>query len=562
MKIRKLFFLVVLVAIAALLASFLVGCTPASAPETSSEKPAAATPAPATEKPAEPTEPPAQSQPKIFRDGALLDQDLSTMDPQVEMALALYGVARNIYSTLLRLGYDGDLNVNPDLAESWDISDDGLTYTFHLRQGVKFHTGQELTADDVKFTFERLYDPTLASPASMFGTFIVGVQDKLEGKASDVPGIQVIDKYTIQFTLTQPYGAFLAELVTPALGILCKEEVEKWGADYGVHPSGTGPFKLKDWIRGEKIVLEANKDYYDGPPALDGVEIYVIEDEATGILKFENGELDAYDVPTAELDRLSSDPKWKDQILRIPALDTYYFQLNNFSPPLDDVRVREAIAHAIDRQAILDKIVKTGQMAYTVLPPGMPCYNPDINHFDYDPARSKELLKEAGLEDGFTLKVLQRTQGDTTADIIDAIVAQLAEVGITAEQEVVERSAFWDIVYKGQTDSYYLSWWADFADPHNFFSYIWRSQPETEESKNMYVNPTVDALIDQAATTTDMDERCELYHQIEQIGIEQDVQRVWLWHMETLRIKQPWVKNYYLSPTDVISYYLVDLEDH
>jgi ABC-type transport system substrate-binding protein len=547
-----------LVVAATLLASFLAGCGPTAAPVAPTEQPAAAAEVVATEQPAAPTEAPAAA-PKILHDGRLLDADLSTLDPQVEMALALYGAARNIYSTLVRLGYEGDLKIYPDLAESWDISDDGLVYTFHLRQGVKFHTGQELTADDVKFTFERLYDPVLASPASMFGAYVVGVPERLEGTTTDVPGIKVIDKYTIEFTLTQPYGAFLGELVTPSLGILSKEEVEKWGGDYGVHPSGTGPFKLKEWIRGEKIVLEANKDYYEGPPALDGIEIIPIEDEATGMLKFENGELDVYDVPSAELARLSADPKWKDQILRIPALDSYYFQLNNFSPPLDDVRVRQAIAHAIDRQAILDKILLgTGQLAYTLLPPGIACYNPDIVHYDYDPELAKSLLKEAGLENGFTMKVLQRSQ----SDVVDAIVAQLAEVGITVEQEMVERSAFWDIVYKGQTDSFYLSWWADFPDPHNFFIFNWRSVPETEEVKNFYINPKVDELIDTAATTTNMDDRCKMYHEVEQIAIEQDAQRVWLWHLETMAIVQPWVTGYNLSPTEVVFYYPVKIAEH
>jgi ABC-type transport system substrate-binding protein len=554
---KKEYTLFILLMVVALLASSLAACGPAA--EEEAAEPAATEAPVAEEEAAEPaaTEAP-PPEPKIFRDGALLDQDLSSLDPQSEMSLAMYGVARNIYSTLVRLGYQGDLDVHPDLAEKWDISEDGLTYTFYLKQGIKFHTGQEVTANDVKFTFERLYDPELASPASFFGTFIIGATDKLEGNATEVEGVQVIDDYTIQFTLSEPYGAFLAELVTPSLGILSQEEVEKWGLDYGVHPSGTGPFKLKDWVRGEKLVLEANQDYYEGPPALDGVEIIIIEDEATGMLKFENGEIDVYGVPTADLDRLSADPQWKDQIIRVPALDTYYFQLNNFSPPLDDVRVRKAIAHAIDRQAILDTIIKTGQLAKTVLPPGMPCYNPDIAVYDYDPEAAKALLAEAGMEDGFTISCVQRSQ----SDIMDAIVAQLAEVGITVEQDMVERSAFWDIIYKGQTDCNYLSWWADFADPHNFFVYIWRSEPETEESKNMYMNPEMDAMIDEAAITTDQDKRCALYHDIEKLGIEEDAQRVWLWHLETLRITQPWLKNYVLPPNDVVFYYPIDLEAH
>lgn len=538
----------------ALLTASLAGCGPAAEPEVEEPAEEAAVEEPAEE--AEVEEPAEEAEPKIFRDGALLGQDLSSLDPQSEMSLAMYGVARNIYSTLVRLGYEGDLDIHPDLAESWDISDDGLVYTFHLREGVEFHTGQEVTADDVKFTFERLYEPELASPAAFFGTYIIGATDKLEGNVTEVEGIQVLDDYTIEFTLTEPYGAFLAELVTPSLGILCQEEVEKWGDDYGVHPSGTGPFALTDWVRGEKLVLEANPDYFEGPPALDGVEIIIVEDEATGILKFENGELDLYNVPSADLERLSEDPKWKDQILRVPALDTYYFQLNNFSPPLDDVRVRKAIAHAIDRESILETIIKTGELAYTVLPPGMPCYNPDIEHYDYDPDMAMELLEEAGVGDGFTMSCVQSSQ----SDIVDAIVAQLAEVGITVEQDMVERSAFWDMIYKGQTDSYYLSWWADFADPHNFFVYIWRSDPETEEKQNYYVNPEMDALIDEAATTTDPDERCELYHEIEKLGIEEDCQRVWLWHLETLRIVQPWVEGFVLPPNDVVFYYPIDIQ--
>jgi ABC-type transport system substrate-binding protein len=548
MKVRGLYSLLALLLAFALLA----GCGPAPAVEPTAPPPAQATQA------AAPVEPAPSAGPKVFRDGSLLNQDLSGVDPQAEMSLAMYGVARNVYSTLVRLGYEGDLDIYPDLAERWDVSDDGKSYTMYLRQGVKFHTGQEVTADDVKFTFERLYDPAMASPAAMFGAFIEGAPERLEGQTSDVPGIVVLDKYTVQFNLSEPYGAFLAELVTPSLGILCQEEVEKWGDDYLVHPSGTGPFKLKEWIRGEKLVLEANEDYYEGRPALDVVEIIIVEDEATGILKFENGELDVYNVPSAELDRLMADPKWKDQIVSVAALDTYYFQLNNFSPPLDDVRVRKAIAHAIDRQAILDTIIKTGQVANTVMPPGLPCYNPDIAPYEYDPEKAMALLEEAGLEGGFTMTVLQRSE----SEIVDAIVGQLSEVGITLKQEMVERSAFWDIVYKGQADSWYLSWWADFGDPHNFFSYIWRSAPETPESKNMYVNPEVDRLIDLAAITTDMDERCDLYHQIEKIGIEQDAQRVWLWHLETQRIVQPWVKNFYLPPTDVTFYYPIDIESH
>jgi len=153
-------------ALLALLLAFalLAGCGPAPTPEPTAAPPAEATQAQAApEEPAQESTAPESSEPKILRDGSLLDQDLSGLDPQAEMSLAMYGVARSVYSTLVRLGYEGDLDVYPDLAESWDVSDDGLSYTFHLRQGVKFHTGQEVTAEDVKFTFERLYDPAMAS---------------------------------------------------------------------------------------------------------------------------------------------------------------------------------------------------------------------------------------------------------------------------------------------------------------------------------------------------------------------------------------------------------------
>ena len=182
-----------------------------------------------------------------------LPSDPETLDHHKARSTQAAEVLRDLGEGLAGFTANGELV--PAAAERWDISDDGLTYTFYLRPGVKFHTGQEVTANDVKFTFERLYDPELASPASFFGTFIVGATDKLEGNVTEVEGIKVIDDYTIEFTLSEPYGAFLAELVTPSLGILSQEEVEKWGLDYGVHPSGTGPFKLQDWVRGEKLVL-------------------------------------------------------------------------------------------------------------------------------------------------------------------------------------------------------------------------------------------------------------------------------------------------------------------
>ena len=322
-------------------------------------------------------------------------QEPPTLDPHEAGDVTSAGVLVEVFSGLVTL--NTSLQVAPDLAERWDVSEDGLTYTFHLRSNARFHDGRPVTAEDVKFSFERATDTETQSPeVSAYLDDIVGVLPKLAGQADEVSGVRVIDARTIEITIDAPKPYFLAKLTYPTSFVLDRENLEAEGDDWVFKPNGTGPFKLAEYRVGQIIVLERNEHYYRGPALLDRVELILSGGSAMAM--YENGEIDITGVGLSELDRVTNplEPLNAEVVVAPPGFSLAYIGFNLSEPPFDDVNFRRALAYAIDKETIATRVL--AELVYPatgILPPDFPGYNPAVQAPGFDPELAQELLAQS-----------------------------------------------------------------------------------------------------------------------------------------------------------------------
>ena len=346
--------------------------------------------------------------------------DISTLDPAIGYDWQNWSIIKSLFDGLMDYK-PGTMDLVPDLAESYEISPDGQTYTFKVRSGVKFHNGRELTAEDIKYSIDRVLDPATQSPgAGFFGS---------------IASIEVPDPHTIVFKLSRPDATFLHVMAINFAHAVPKEEVAKYGADFGKHPVGTGAFKMAEWTLGQRLVLERNADYFKpGVPKLDRIEFEVGQEPLVALLRLQRGEVDILGdgVPPAKFLEVKNSPEWGDNIITGGQLHTGYVTMNVNVPPFDKKEVRQAVNHAINKDRIVRIINGRAVPANQPLPPSMPGYAKDYQGYAYDPAKAKELLQAAGVGDGFET-VLYATNTDPNPRIAQAIQQDLAAVGIKAE---------------------------------------------------------------------------------------------------------------------------------
>jgi peptide/nickel transport system substrate-binding protein len=473
-----------------------------------------------------------------------LGNDPKTLDPARVSDVYSLSISQQIFDGLVQ--YDNALTIVPALAEFWRASRDGLVWTFTVRRGAKFHHGREVTAEDVVYSFARILDPKTRSGAAELFLNVKGARDFRDGRAKSVAGLVALDRRTVQVTLDEGITPFVAVAAVGHAKIVPRDLVETQGEAFGAQPVGTGPFKFLRWERGKEVVLEANKDYFDGAPRLARLVFRIFAGEQRDAMheEFQKGHLEDAPVP-ARVDRKELTARGGYIYVKRPMISARFYGLNTRAKPLNDRRIRQAIIQAIDREAIVESVY-LGQVAFArgILPPGMLGFNPGLAGYSYNPQRAQELLAQAGYPGGRGLPPLTIWSGARQADIVreHALIKKwLAAVGITADfQYNTDWQAYSKLLDEGKLPIFLYAWYADVPDPDNFLSKLFHSK----SPRNFfgYTNPVVDDLLASARSAGDVQRRVELYRKAEQLILD-DAPIVPVFHRAYERLFQPYVRS-------------------
>ncbi len=438
------------------------------------------------------------------------------------------GLVKELWSGLLALNlhaglftYDAETNVVPYLVETYEVSDDGTVYTFHLHQDAVWHNGRPIVAEDFKIGWERYLDPEIGAQSAGEPFFdIVGAEALWNGEAEELEGVVPLDDHTLQVTLTGPSLTFLQNLAVPVMWVVPQEAVVPGSPEWVGDPVGAGPFRFVEWTPNVHIVLEAFDDFFLGRPAVDRIEFVVVPDASTALAQYEGGELDIVPVPPSDLERVSNDPVLSEQLAYFTRAQLRYAgMVQSMFEPFQDVRVRQAFNYAIDREVIVHNILNDSWTVATgLVPPNIPEYNPDLQGYPYDPARAQELMAEAGYPNGEGFPALEFATLETT--VAEAIAAMLStNLGITIEIVQPERgdmiSGLWD---HNRWQFFLFGWTADSPSAS-----VWTYELlycGLDSNFSTYCNPEVDALIDQAQAATDREEAIAYWQQAEALAME------------------------------------------
>jgi len=459
------------------------------------------------------------------------DQDSNTLDPIHTIQNADIWVLNNMNAKLVEVN-DQMNGVKPDLARSWDISDDHLTYTFHLRDGLEFSNGEKLTAGDVKFSLERVRDTKSSPLSSMFQVI----------KSIDTP-----DPKTVVIHLDHASAPFMSVLAVFSASIVPEDVVKARGDDFGTNPVGAGAFRLKEWDRGDKIVLERNPHYYkQDEPKLDKVVWKVESNDNTRILKLQAGEIDAaifipfsrvQDMEQTDNIAMHLDPSSREDSLL----------LNHDHPPLDNVEVRRALYHAINRKAIVKAVLfDHGTVADSFIPKGQMFYNPDMPRYDYDPARAKQMLKDAGV-DNLTLNINTAAGNDTQQQTAVLLQNMLKQVGVNLNIEKREPGQTWGVIVKGNYDLSLDYWTNDIIDPDEKTTFSVYGRNDAKSYYTRYLNPKVADLVEKGRGVFDKEKRKQIYYNIQEMA-KNDVNWIDLYYSPFRNASRKYVHNFHQTP--------------
>jgi oligopeptide transport system substrate-binding protein len=467
----------------------------------------------------------------------------------------------HIFSGLVVL--NTDLQVAPDLAERWEISPDGRTYTFYLHPEALFHDGKPVTAADVKYSWERAADPNLGSvKTSTYLGDIVGVREKLAGEASDISGVVVVDDHTLQVTIDEPKVYFLAKLTWPVAFVVDRENVEAGGeSNWWRQPNGTGPFRLETW-KDEVMIFGRNESFYGPQPTLEHV-VYLIN-VGPAVSLYESGEIDMAGVSVGLLDRVQdpADSLYGD-LHTAANLCTSRVVFDNTQPPFDDPLVRQAFSYAVDRDKLITITFKGAvEPARGPLPPGMPGYSATLAGYRFDREQALDLLAQSPYDSAANLPpITLTTSGYSEApEYLAALIQNWDEVfGIDIQVELLDPFTYAQEVKNHHGQMFSMGWCADYPDPQNFLDVLYHST--SEENLGGYHNPAADALLEQARSEPDPQARLALYQQVEQ-QIVDDAADVWLTHSTSRLLIKPYVHGYTMLPLGVPQVQNISLDPH
>lgn len=491
-----------------------------------------------------------------------LAADPPTLDPAFMTDTTSGQVAEHIFDGLVK--YDEEMQVVSSLAKDWKISDDGLVWTFNLREGVKFHNGREMTADDFVYSFTRILQPETKSQRAWIFDQVEGAQAFRKGTATEVSGFKAVDKNTFQITLKKAFTPFLLHLTMNNAFVVPKEEVERYGADFTSHPVGTGPFKYVEWMHDDHLSLEVNEDYYAGRAYLDKINFRIIPDDAAAFSEYEQGNIyDLIDLPEGQLDRVLNTDEFKEELIKKPRLGLYYIGMNLNKEPFTNKKVRQAINHAVNKKMIAE-VLRHGSVnpADGIIPPNMPNYNSgEAKTLSYDLEKAKALMAEAGYPEGIKSEIELAYNTDRGHQMIaEAVQADLKKIGINVKLVNMDWGVYITKLDNGDTQMYRLGWIGD-PDPDSFLYVLLNSaNAGPGGNSSFYNNPKFDQLTNDARVMPNGPDRMKLYQQAEQLALE-DAPWVPIYHYNNIILKKPFVEGYRVNPSGVMSFTEVWLKD-
>lgn len=466
------------------------------------------------------------------------DSDILKLDPGIQQSGVDWPPAALVYSRLVE--YDNTMMAPvPGLAESWSVSDDGLTYTFQLREGAKFHSGREVTAADVAYTFDRGFE--------------IGPQGRFAGYMIAVDSYEATGDYEFVIQLAQPDVTFFPNLAVMSASIVDQETIEQ----VDTHPIGSGPYEFVEWIPGERVVYRKFADYWDQEQLAqwpDEIVTVPIPETQTRLANLQSGQIDiATSIPPEFVQQIESDPNL--QLLEQEVSASYLCLIfSQERPPFNDNKLlRQAIAHAIDKETINNNVFfGAGEPGCNLIPPSHWAYT-DIDCPTYDPERARELLAESGFDTSTPITFRTFTDRSFGVPVAEIIQSNLRDIGLTVEIEPLEWAFYVEDAWVGRNFEMTLAWYTREIDPDGLFSSVLRKEQGNNPMR--YYNEEVEALFDQGKATTDEEERKQIYEQIMQIAILDDTPLVKLQTMEIKWAANQKVQNFALLPKGYPNFY-------
>jgi peptide/nickel transport system substrate-binding protein/oligopeptide transport system substrate-binding protein len=466
--------------------------------------------------------------------------DPRSLDPALSTDVPTGRAVGYVFDGLTR--FDPNAKVEPGLAERWDVTPDGLTYTFHLKRGVTFHDGSPFSARDVVSSWQRALDPATKRGAAQFLFPIKGAREFNAGKAKTVSGLTVRDDSTLVVSLAEPLAIFIKMIAMPVASIV--PSPDKIPPNFGEHPIGTGPWKLVEWKHDDYLLFAKNPNYFDGPPKADTLRARIIAEPSTAVAEYESGNVDILQIPAGEASDWEEDESRKPNLMSTPALELVYVGINTTRGPLADPRVRQAINYAIDTDRIIERLISgRGTRAAGVIPPALGGYDSTRRAYPYDPAKAKALLAAAGHPNGIDIE-LWTSLTPIYVRMAQTIQAYLNEVGIRTKIVQRESAASRGAARKGQTDMILKDWYADYPDAEDFlYPLLHSSNKGAGGNVSFFSHAAFDSIVTLSRHELDEAKRDQLYRQADSIAFEQ-APMVFLYFYNELYSVQPWVKGF------------------
>ncbi|MDO7907177.1 ABC transporter substrate-binding protein [Paenibacillus sp. JX-17] len=485
--------------------------------------------------------------------------DSAALDPAIVTDGESLKIGHQVFDSLLEYK-EGTTEVAPALAESWEVTADGLTYTFKLRQGVKFHDGTDFNAEAVVFNFNRWSDP---KSSYKFAGDSFDYYDSMFGPEGSrvIKEVTAVDPATVQFTLNQPQAPFLQNIAMTCFGIASPQAIKDKKENFKSEPVGTGPFVFKEWKRNDSITLEKNPDYWkQGLPKLNKVIVRSIPDNTARFNALQNGEIDLMEDLNPD-DRPLLESNTELQKFERPSFNVAYIGFNMKKKPFDNPKVRQALNHAVNKQAIIDAFFGgQAKPAVNPMPPSLWGYNESVQDYDYNLDTAKKLLAEAGYANGipeeltFYAMPVSRPYMPDGKKVAEAIQADFEKIGVKVSIQSPEWATYLDDTKNGEKDDIYMmGWTGDNGDPDNFLYTLLDKDAIPGNNRSFYVNEELHKLLIQAQQETSQDKRAELYKQAQEI-IKKDAPWIPLVHSTPLLAGKANVKGYVPSPTGSESY--------